>query len=224
MFQVEWFWASIQMDACAEEKMHLFADYICSILSPRAQMATSTNGLNTSNNTSGLFSPNTPGSHGRRKKRRTEAVRQLAQSDGGQLLAATANGGVIPGSEAGGSSATANALAVPSTSKKARSSLSELNALDSPAAGGLGLSSTPSRGDTLEHGGSFISDSPSGKGMRTPRGDRKRGTPGKKKSPAPQPPSGGNLLSPKVNVDIGSMSARQQVRRRDDYSLRTFLT
>ena len=201
------------MDACAEEKMHLFADYICSILSPRAQMATSAAGLNTSNNTSGLFSPNTPGSHGRRKKRRTEAVRQLAQSDGGQLLAVTAaSGGAIPGSstETGGNAPAVNSLAVPSGSKKARSSLSELNALDSP--GGHGLSSTPSRGDTLEHGGSFISDSPSGKGMRTPRGDRKRGTPGKKKSPAPQPPSGGNLLSPKVTVDIGSMSARQQVR------------
>ncbi len=72
--KAEWFWASIQMDACAEERMHLFSDSLASSAyqSPRANSA--------------LFSPATPGSNNRRKKRRTEAVRQLAQSDGGAAL------------------------------------------------------------------------------------------------------------------------------------------
>ena len=30
----EWFWASIQMDACAEEKLHVFSDHIGALLSP----------------------------------------------------------------------------------------------------------------------------------------------------------------------------------------------
>jgi hypothetical protein len=30
----EWFWASIQMDACAEERLHVFSDHLGSILSP----------------------------------------------------------------------------------------------------------------------------------------------------------------------------------------------
>ena len=45
--KVEWFWASIQMDACAEEKMHLFSDYIGAFLSPRTA----------------YFSPSTPGQY-----------------------------------------------------------------------------------------------------------------------------------------------------------------
>ncbi len=86
----EWFWASIQMDACAEEKMHLFSDFIGCYLSPRPT----------------YFSPSTPGSHSRRKKRRTEAVRQLAQNDGGGLH---------------------HLAGAPSTTKKARSSFGELS-------------------------------------------------------------------------------------------------
>ncbi len=31
----QWFWASIQMDACAEEKMHLFSESFGCFLSPR---------------------------------------------------------------------------------------------------------------------------------------------------------------------------------------------
>ena len=36
----EWFWASIQMDACADEKMHVFSDHIGALLSPVQQPAT----------------------------------------------------------------------------------------------------------------------------------------------------------------------------------------
>lgn len=63
--KAEWFWATIQMDACAEEKMYLYSDSLTTFLSPRTT----------------YFSPGTPGSHGRRKKRRTELVKQLAQID-----------------------------------------------------------------------------------------------------------------------------------------------
>mgnify|MGYP001227948850 CR=1 FL=1 len=43
--KVEWFWASIQMDACAEEKLHLYSSDPNSYLSPGGA----------------LFSPGTPG-------------------------------------------------------------------------------------------------------------------------------------------------------------------
>ncbi len=73
--------------------MHLFSDFIGCYLSPRPT----------------YFSPSTPGSHSRRKKRRTEAVRQLAQNDGGAL----------------GSASSQGQGQLPSTSKKARSSIGE---------------------------------------------------------------------------------------------------
>ena len=93
--KVEWFWASIQMDACAQENLHLFSEYVESFLSPARNSAAANN----------YFSPTTPGSHGRRKKRRTEALKQLAQSE--QL----------------------GAHQVPSTSKKSRSSVGDLGEL-----------------------------------------------------------------------------------------------
>jgi hypothetical protein len=102
--KVEWFWASIQMDACAEVKLHLFSDYIGSFLSPRGGGG------------SNYFSPTTPGSHGRRKKRRTEAMRQLAQSE--QLE-----------------------HQLPTTNKKARSSVSDLAVPEFSGGGGGGSGS-----------------------------------------------------------------------------------
>ena len=107
--KVEWFWASIQMEVCVDEQMHLFSDNLSTFLSPR-------------NN---LFSPNTPGSHGRRKKRRTEAVRQLAQSDNGQIL--------------------------PTTSKKARSSLSEIAVLSTSGAGSFSDTPDKNKVDSTPH-------------------------------------------------------------------------
>ena len=63
--KVEWFWASIQMDACAEEKLHLYSDTASNYLSPSGTM----------------FSPGTPGSTSRKRKRRKEALSQLAAND-----------------------------------------------------------------------------------------------------------------------------------------------
>ena len=79
----EWFWASIQMDACAEERLHVFSDHLGSILSP---YNTNTPNNRTAPSNRSLFSPGgTPGSsssnHSRKRKRRREAVSQLAQLD-----------------------------------------------------------------------------------------------------------------------------------------------
>ena len=62
------------MDACAEEKLHAFADYLgtTNIFSPGAFDANKSSG--------GLFSPGTPGSASRKRKRR-KALSQLAQND-----------------------------------------------------------------------------------------------------------------------------------------------
>ena len=78
----EWFWASIQMDACAEEKLHVFSDHLGSVLSPYNPNTPN----RTAPNNRSLFSPGgTPGSsssnHSRKRKRRREAVSQLAQLD-----------------------------------------------------------------------------------------------------------------------------------------------
>ena len=101
--RAEWFWQSIQMDACASENEHLFAKTLESFLSPRPS----------------YFSPGGhPGSHGRRKKRRTEAVRQLAQGGDGVGL---------------------------STTKKARSSLGELRAVETVGAAGSFVLDTPDK-------------------------------------------------------------------------------
>ena len=69
--KVEWFWASIQMDASAEEKLHLFSTESSLYLSP--------GGFDRSGNC--LLSPGTPGSTSRRRKRRKEALSQLAAND-----------------------------------------------------------------------------------------------------------------------------------------------
>ena len=45
--KVEWFWTSIQMDACAEEKLHLYSDPGLNFLSPNGS----------------VFSPGTPGNY-----------------------------------------------------------------------------------------------------------------------------------------------------------------
>ena len=81
----EWFWASIQMDACAEERLHVFSDHLGAILSP---FNTNTPNNRTAPSNRSLFSPGgegTPGSsssnHSRKRKRRREAVSQLAQLD-----------------------------------------------------------------------------------------------------------------------------------------------
>ena len=69
--KAEWFWASIQMDACAEEKLHLFSDW-SQYMSPGAALDQSGNRF---------FSPGTPGSTSRKRKRRKEALCQLAAND-----------------------------------------------------------------------------------------------------------------------------------------------
>ena len=71
------------MDACAEEKLHVFSDHLGSILSPYNP---NTPNNRTAPNNRSLFSPGgTPGSsssnHSRKRKRRREAVSQLAQLD-----------------------------------------------------------------------------------------------------------------------------------------------
>ncbi|XP_042873803.1 protein ECT2-like isoform X6 [Penaeus japonicus] len=69
--KAEWFWTSIQMDACPNEKLHLFEEMnSSSVLSPR-QM---------------FVSPSTPGSRSRRRKRLRETVQQLAQDDSPSTL------------------------------------------------------------------------------------------------------------------------------------------
>ena len=42
--KVEWFWASIQMDACAEEKLHLYSEYAHNYLSPGSMLSPGTPG------------------------------------------------------------------------------------------------------------------------------------------------------------------------------------
>ena len=65
--KVEWFWTSIQMDACADEKNHFYSETGSSYLSPMP---------------GGPFSPGTPGSGtSRKRKRRKEALSQLAAND-----------------------------------------------------------------------------------------------------------------------------------------------
>ena len=82
MVKSEWFWASIQMDACADEKLHVFSDHLGSLLSPVPQQPTTPIAATTAER---LFSPGTPGSsssaHSRKRKRRKEVVNQLAQND-----------------------------------------------------------------------------------------------------------------------------------------------
>ncbi|XP_042228864.1 protein ECT2-like isoform X2 [Homarus americanus] len=69
--KAEWFWASIQMEACPDEKLHLFEEMnISNILSPRQMFS----------------SPNTPGSRSRRRKRLRETVQHLAQDDSPSTL------------------------------------------------------------------------------------------------------------------------------------------
>uniref|UniRef100_A0A0K2SYG9 Protein ECT2like [Megachile rotundata] n=1 Tax=Lepeophtheirus salmonis TaxID=72036 RepID=A0A0K2SYG9_LEPSM len=65
--KAEWFWVSIQMDSCADEKMFNFSDQAESLLSPK----------------SSILSPTTPGSHNRKRKRqnRKEIVNALAHPD-----------------------------------------------------------------------------------------------------------------------------------------------
>ena len=57
----EWFWASIQMDACAEEKLHVFSDHIGALLSPVPTVTTtshiSTGQLVTTPSQHAIFSP-----------------------------------------------------------------------------------------------------------------------------------------------------------------------
>ncbi|CAL4094312.1 unnamed protein product [Meganyctiphanes norvegica] len=64
--RAEWFWASIQMDACAAEKMYLFEELNSTyMMSPR-----------------NILSPSTPGTgRSRRRKRLRETVQQLAEND-----------------------------------------------------------------------------------------------------------------------------------------------
>ncbi|XP_076033603.1 protein ECT2-like isoform X2 [Oratosquilla oratoria] len=71
--KAEWFWASIQMDACASEKLYVFDELnVSSVLSPKSM----------------VFSPSTPGSRSRRRKRLRETVQQLAQDDSPSTLQA----------------------------------------------------------------------------------------------------------------------------------------
>ena len=71
--KVEWFWASIQMDACAEEKLHLFQD-------ENLYLTPSASNLDKSGS-NGLFSPGTPGSTNSRRRKRRNVVCQLAAND-----------------------------------------------------------------------------------------------------------------------------------------------
>ncbi|KAK8742664.1 hypothetical protein OTU49_001613 [Cherax quadricarinatus] len=69
--KAEWFWTSIQMEACPDEKLHLFEETnISNIMSPRQMFS----------------SPNTPGSRSRRRKRLRETVQHLAQDDSPSTL------------------------------------------------------------------------------------------------------------------------------------------
>ncbi|RXG60096.1 Protein ECT2 [Armadillidium vulgare] len=61
--KAEWFWASIQMNACVSEQNYLYDPL--SFFSPRSR----------------VFSPGTPGSRSRRRKRLRETVQQLAEND-----------------------------------------------------------------------------------------------------------------------------------------------
>ena len=56
MLKSEWFWASIQMDACADEKMHVFSDHIGALLSPVQHTTTAPVSTPTATNPF-LFSP-----------------------------------------------------------------------------------------------------------------------------------------------------------------------
>ena len=112
--------------------MHLFSDFIGCYLSPRPTATT-------------YFSPSTPGSHSRRKKRRTEAVRQLAQNDGGALSHL-----VQQQSDVFSPMVKSNFCCPffkPSTTKKARSSFGELHHLasSSGAASGSFVLDTPDK-------------------------------------------------------------------------------
>lgn len=141
----EWFWASIQMDACAEEKLHVlsvdnhyqhqFAASSTSFLSPQGPAEGSGGpqqqhcGPSTPNNRS-LFSPGTPGSAGggggsssnnnssRKRKRRREAVSQLAQSEPLQLT--------VQQLDKRSPSQVGHGGAVPAAVAKRRSSVTEL--------------------------------------------------------------------------------------------------
>lgn len=66
--KAEWFWTSIQMDACADERLHMYHTdaRLSSYLSPNP----------------GIYSPSTPGSGtSRKRKRRKEALQHLAAND-----------------------------------------------------------------------------------------------------------------------------------------------
>ena len=174
----EWFWASIQMDACAEEKMHLFADYIGAFLSPRTP----------------YFSPSTPGSQGRRKKRRTEAVRQLAQI--GEATSASDSAAGTP--KAGSSNSSSALLQVPSSRKKARSSVS--------GEGRLLLS--PEVGDSSNRrGSSSAPDVAAAQAKETPT---KRGA-------TVQDQVAAGVVSPAAQPQPQQMTPRQQVRLESHY-------
>ncbi|QQP40266.1 Protein ECT2like, partial [Caligus rogercresseyi] len=60
----EWFWVSIQMDSCADEKMFHFSDQSDSLLSPKT-----------------VLSPSTPGSRKRKRQNRKEILNALAHPD-----------------------------------------------------------------------------------------------------------------------------------------------
>uniref|UniRef100_A0A6A7G201 Protein ECT2-like n=3 Tax=Hirondellea gigas TaxID=1518452 RepID=A0A6A7G201_9CRUS len=90
----EWFWASIQMNACANESMYMFEDTnekpaASGVVSPRGGSTTgSIGGVGGSIASSGgerggggLFSPATPRSRSRRRKRLRETMQQLASDD-----------------------------------------------------------------------------------------------------------------------------------------------
>ncbi|XP_071524392.1 protein ECT2-like [Panulirus ornatus] len=69
--KAEWFWTSIQMEACPNEKLHLFEEMnLSNLVSPRHMFS----------------SPSTPGSRSRRRKRLRETVQHLAQDDSASTL------------------------------------------------------------------------------------------------------------------------------------------
>nr|XP_045600854.1 protein ECT2-like isoform X3 [Procambarus clarkii] len=69
--KAEWFWTSIQMEACPDEKLHLFEQMnLSTLMSPRQMFS----------------SPSTPGSRSRRRKRLRETVQHLAQDDSPSTL------------------------------------------------------------------------------------------------------------------------------------------